>query len=247
MRTIRLYLPQTFLEETNLSLANEAFHHAIHVLRGKVGDHYILFDGQGNEAQAELKSISRREATLFVSSVRQWQIESPLNTLLIQCISKGERMDYTVQKATELGISTIQPVSSERCNVQLDKKRQQKKQQHWQAIIINACEQCGRNNLPELLPLITLEQALVKWQKQVQLLFLHPEKSQHFDQLKLKQNPPTHIGFIAGPEGGFSEKEVTLAQQLNITALSLGPRILRSETAGITALAIAQSCWGDLK
>ncbi len=247
MRSIRLYLPHPFREQATLSLENEAFHHAIHVLRGKVGDHYILFDGQGIEAQAELKSIARRQATLQVNSVKKHAIESPLKTLLIQCISKGERMDYTVQKATELGVSILQPVTSERCNVQLDEKRTKNRQNHWQAISISACEQCGRNNLPELLPLITIKQALEKWRKKVNLFFLHPEHSKRFADIDKNHAPLDNIGFIAGPEGGFSDTEIKLAQQLNIPALTLGPRILRSETAGITALAIAQSRWGDLK
>ncbi len=246
MRFIRLYLPQPYHLRSELLLENEAFHHAIHVLRGKVGDSYFLFDGKDTVASTTLLSIARHSAILLIKSVQKQQLESPLNTILIQCVSKGERMDYTLQKSTELGITAIQPVLSERCNVQLDEKRWLKRQKHWQSIIISACEQCGRNTLPRLLPLVNLPQALATLKDQYALFLLHQQQSQNLRQWQKQHEHFSSLGFIAGPEGGFSESEVEMVKQFHIPLLSLGPRILRSETAGITALTVAQATWGDL-
>jgi len=242
MRTIRFYHPTTLVQETEMQLEGDAFHHAINVLRCKKGYQLELFDGKGQQSQAEILSVERRSAQILIQKCEQIDRESSLKTGLIQGISKGERMDYVLQKATELGVSQIQPVITERCNVQLDDARWEKRHEHWRKITISACEQSGRNVLPELFPPISLEQALQQKQNVTATFLLHPEGGVPFDQAK-PQNK--FIEFIVGSEGGFSEDEVNNIKALGIQSLIMGPRILRSETCPVAALAIAQFCWGD--
>ncbi len=243
MRTIRLYHPQSVQSNSEVLLEDTAFHHAVHVLRCKRGDQLELFDGNGQQAQAVLASVERRKALVQIQSVTNQDRESPLHTLLIQAISKGERMDYCLQKATELGVSEVQPVFSERSNVHLDSKRWEKRHDHWNKVIIGACEQSGRNHLPQLHVPVALEQAIESAHHYQGIFLLHPENSIPFSQAKPQNG---HIGFIVGSEGGFSEQEVKRVKDAGIQSLHLGKRILRSETTGVVAIAIAQSRWGDL-
>ncbi len=176
------------------------------------------------------------------------ECESPLRITLAQGISRGERMDYTLQKSVELGVSRIIPLSTERCGVKFDAKRAAKRLQHWQGVIISACEQSGRNDIPEILPTISLHAWLdahrVPCQQQEALrLLLHPRATQSLRQL----TPPTgEISLLIGPEGGLSDNEIDMATQCGFEGIQLGPRVLRTETAGVAALAALQSYWGDL-
>ncbi len=242
MKKIRLYFPEAYQPGATIELTGDAFQHGVKVLRCRLGDMLELFDGNGKTAMVELIAIQRRHANVVVVEVTSINRESPLNTLLVQSVSKGERMDWVLQKATELGVSVIQPVLSERCNVQLDKSRWTKRWQHWQRVIISACEQSGRNHLPQLKPVMELSQFISQTPTK-QLFVLQPELGIRFTKLKIKPKYP--IGFLIGPEGGFTDKEVDSCIAAGIKGVTLGPRILRTETAGISILAIAQSHWGD--
>ena len=246
MKTIRLYYPKSYQENASLELSDDAFHHAIKVLRCRKGDKVQLFDGTGTKADAEILSVERRTATLLIKQVKAVNRESPLKTTLVQTVSKGERMDFVLQKASELGVHRIQPLITERCNVKLDSSRWEKRQQHWQRVIISACEQSGRNQLPQLLPVIRFNDLLENSAstKKSQWYILQPERSQTLAQLNIDNNQA--VTFIIGSEGGFSDDEIKRCLQAGITAVTLGPRILRTETSALTVLAIAQALWGDV-
>lgn len=175
-----------------------------------------------------------------VGTPRSVSRESPLPVTLLQAVGKGERMDWALQKATELGVTRIVPILSERCNLQLDDSRWDKKLAHWQGVVIAACEQCGRNRLPELAAPLDFDAALAGERAALRLLF-DPEAGQGFAELP----PPASVALLIGPEGGFSAAERGRAGDAGYTALRIGPRVLRMETAATAAIAVVQSRWGD--
>ena len=243
MRRIRFYLPQPFQAGEVIRLDKAQAHYALNVLRLKNQHPIELFDGQGQQAIGTLIVTGRRSADVCVEALENCDRESPLHTILLQGISKGDRMDYTLQKAVELGVTEIQPLFTQRCDVKLDDNKQQKRVQHWQGVIQSACEQNGRNVLPTLHAPQTLE---AYWSANPSLsgLVLHPETEHSFKTLpdSLTQSP---IQLLIGPEGGLTEDEVEVAQTHGLTATRLGPRILRTETAAPTILAALQARWGD--
>jgi len=243
MKKIRLYYPENYQPGASFELSGDAFQHAVKVLRCRLGDVLELFDGKGRVALAELTTIEKRRAEIMIGECLTVNTESSLHSVLVQAVSKGERMDWVLQKATELGVTIIQPVISERCNVHLDKTRWQKRLLHWQRVIISACEQCGRNHLPELNPVIDLSQ-FIQEKPQKQSFILQPKLGSTMHQLEIDSTKS--VSFIIGPEGGFSEREIACCLTAGVNGIKLGPRILRTETAGIAVLAIAQSLWGDL-
>lgn len=245
MKTIRLYYPEFYQANSSVKLTDDAFHHAFKVLRCRKGDLLELFDGKGTQAETEVLLVERRSATILIRQVEKIDRESPLQTILVQGVSKGERMDFVLQKATELGVTVIQPLLTERCNVQLDAARWQKRQLHWQRIIISACEQSGRNQLPHLLPVLNFDDFLKKNASSgfSQTYLLHPQQQKHLCDLVVDKKQP--ISFMVGSEGGFSDDEINTAKKTGITTVGLGPRVLRTETAGLSVLAIAQTLWGD--
>jgi len=242
MKRIRLYYPAEYQLDASIELTGDAFHHGVKVMRCRVGDRLELFNGAGFVAFAELIDIQKRSAMVVIRELSEVSRESPLNTILVQAVSKGERMDWVLQKSVEIGVTTIQPVISERCNVHLDPERWQKRMLHWQRVIVSACEQCGRNHLPSLKPVINLP-TWVQENSLDQIFILHPKIGARMQTLKVKQSK--QLGFIIGPEGGFSDEEVELCISSGVKGINLGPRVLRTETAGIAVLAIAQSLWGD--
>lgn len=242
MRIPRFYLPTDYVAGQTLSLSKEQAHYALTVLRMKNQRPLELFNGQGQQAQAQLIVIGRRDADVIIETVTSPNTESPLNTILLQGISKGDRMDYTLQKTVELGIRQIQPLFTAHCDVQLDDKIVKKRQQ-WQDIVISACEQSGRNVVPQVLEPMSLVDWLTQ-NPQAQGLVLDPYASTTLKTLPetLKAHP---IHLLIGPEGGLADTEVAAAQQAGFQAVQLGPRILRTETAGVVVLAVLQSLWGD--
>jgi len=236
----RLYLSIALAEGDTIALPEAAARHAVQVLRLEPGAALTLFNGAGGEFEAVLDSVDKRTATVLVGAHRAVERESALALTLAQCVSKGERMDYTIQKAVELGVSCIQPLLSSRSVVKLDAQRWEKRQEHWQGVVIAACEQCGRNRLPELLPV----QALSSWlaDGEALRLVLAPGGARTLRKLP----SATAASLLVGPEGGLSEDELALALQNGCTAVGLGPRVLRTETAGVAALAALQALWGDL-
>jgi 16S rRNA (uracil1498-N3)-methyltransferase len=241
MRIPRFYCPQLQQDDMQLELPESVHRHAVQVLRLKPGARIRLFDGKGLECEAELTVVEKRHSQVQLQAPLESQHESPLNITLLQGISRGERMDFAIQKAVELGVSTIVPVITERCNVQLKQDRAQKRRDHWQGVLISACEQSGRAFLPELAAVTTLEAVLAGSEDELKLV-LDPRASQHFNDLARPQT----LSLLIGPEGGLSEAEIDLAAQHGFTALQFGPRILRTETAAVAALAVAQTLWGDL-
>lgn len=249
MRIPRFYVPATYTKGQTLPLSKELAHYALTVLRLKHQRPVEVFDGQGNQARAILNVTSRRSADLMIESVSSPTTESPLNTILLQAISKGDRMDYTIQKTVELGISQIQPLFSEHCDVKLSGDKLDKKIKQWRDIAINACEQSGRNLVPEILPATTLEDWFNDQTDPEELtgFVLDPEAEKS---LKNLPSPPADLWqqklhLLIGPEGGLSDNEVRLAVDKGFTAIRLGPRVLRTETAGVTVLSALQCIAGD--
>lgn len=246
MRIPRFYLPADYQPGLVVALNKEQSHYALTVLRLKNGHQLQVFDGQGQQAEAQLQVINRREAQVQLGEqITRPGCESPLNTVLVQGISRGERMDYSLQKAVELGVTSIQPVFTERCEVRLDEEKSDKRRQQWQALVISACEQSGRCVVPEVLPLITLTDWIEQHPNQTQGLVLDPYNSQTLNTLAAPDFSQA-LAILIGPEGGLTEQEVKQAQQAGLRGIRLGPRILRTETAAPVILSLLQARWGDL-
>ena len=253
MRISRLYLEGDYQAKQTLPLPKEQAHYALTVLRLK--NNYLIeaFNGKGLQATGKLIVTSRRSAYFQIERVTHPQVESPLNLTLVQGISKGDRMDYSIQKSVELGVTRIQPILTERCDVKLPPEKFKKRQQQWQAIAINACEQSGRTIVPTILPIQTytewLAQSFPPPSSQILLgLVLDPYAQQtlnHIEKPKVFENSPPPIQLLIGPEGGLTEQEVQSATQIGLTPITLGPRVLRTETAGPAVIAILQALWGD--
>lgn len=241
MRVPRFYCASLGPPQSSMLLPESVFRHAVQVLRMKAGAELSLFNGSGLELKAQLEQVDKRQATVKLQQPIETNNESPLDILLMQGISRGERMDYAIQKAVELGVKRIMPVITERCNVQLSGDRAEKRLNHWQGVVISACEQSGRSFLPELLPITSLDTALVEVNDDCKLV-LDPEAVQGFSSVK----KASRIALLIGPEGGLSDTEVQRAMDGGFTGITLGPRILRTETASAAALAMVQARWGDL-
>lgn len=214
-------------------------HYISRVLRHVAGDAVQLFDGSGQEYLGELIDVGKKAVRVELREQLAGQAESPLRIHLGQGLSRGERMDWAIQKATELGVGEITPIVSERCEVRLKDERADKRLAHWRQVAISACEQCGRS----VLPVIHAPISLAEWQGHVQAelkLVLHPVAA------PLESHARPHsLAFLIGPEGGLSEAEVEQAKAAGFHAARLGPRVLRTETAPVVALAVAQQLWGD--
>lgn len=245
MRIFRAYAPLPIVNfDQNIKLPLAASHHLATVLRAEPGNIVHLFDGQGNRFEACITELGKQLAVKILRALPS-DSESPLSIQLLIAVGKGDKMDWIVQKATELGVTSIQPLTSQRCAVQLSKERWKKKQQHWQTIAINACEQSGRDFLPTVASVLPLEKALQMDNNRLNLL-LHPGAGgQRLKQL-LSEAVTSSASVLIGPEGGFTEEEVTLAQQHNFRLASLGPRILRMETAAISSITLLQALLGDI-
>ncbi|MFF7706397.1 16S rRNA (uracil(1498)-N(3))-methyltransferase [Pseudomonas sp. NPDC007930] len=214
-------------------------HYVGRVLRLASGDAVQLFDGSGFEYRGQLSEVGKKRVVAHLAEQLPGQPDSPLAVHLGQGLSRGERMDWAIQKATEMGVSEITPVVSERCEVRLNDERADKRLAHWRQVAISACEQCGRSSVPLIHPPL----ALAQWLQQVEAdlkLVLHPVAE------PLASHPkPGRLAFLIGPEGGLSDAEVQQAQGSGFLPARLGPRVLRTETAPVVALALAQQLWGD--
>lgn len=224
-------------------LDDNAYNHVVRVLRMKVGEDLILFDGSNHITPATIYEISKKALIVKTGSSIKEDRESPLNIHLGQVISRGEKMEFTIQKSVELGVSEITPLISERCGVKLDAERLEKKQQQWQKIIISACEQCGRNIIPIINPVVKLETWCQNLPDHGLKLNLHPKAAGGINAL----SEETHkIHLLIGPEGGLSDAEIAMTHQYQFTDVLLGPRILRTETAALTIITALQVRFGDL-
>jgi len=238
----RLYCDLTLSPGAEITLPEGAARHALTVLRLQEGDALNLFNGEGGEYRAILVCANKREARARLIEFCAAERESPVDITLALGISAGERMDYSLQKAAELGVSAIQPLATERSVVKLAGERADKRLQHWQHVVIAACEQCGRNRVPAVAPVQTLFGYLGGIDRGKRLLMLSP----HAD-LPLKDVAPAPAAVVLiGAEGGLAPSEIQAAQASGFEPVRLGPRILRTETAPVAALAVLQALWGDL-
>lgn len=241
MRIPRIFHPEPLVAHSPVTLDDNAARHVARVLRLGIGAELALFDGNGGEYPATIAELDKRRVIVELGDQRNIEVESPLTITLAQGISRGERMDYTIQKAVELGVSRIVPLSTERSVVNLKGDRLEKKHAHWHGVIISACEQCGRNTLPELLQQQSLDEWLARRPHGSGLLLDHRAEAS-LGSLQIGQQ----ITLLIGPEGGLSEQEQQRASDAGYQGIRLGPRVLRTETAALTALAALQSHWGDL-
>ncbi|HSW69208.1 MAG TPA: 16S rRNA (uracil(1498)-N(3))-methyltransferase [Gammaproteobacteria bacterium] len=241
--TIRIYQAQPFKENTNITLDEAASHHLARVLRVSVGEEIRLFNGKGGEFSAIIQQINKKNVQIEIKKHIDREVESSLDIWLAQGISRGEKMDLTIQKAVELGVKKIIPLFSERCNVKLDQDRSLKRLEHWRSIVMSACEQSGRNRLPEL----EMPQALDRWLPTVQAdfrLILSPYAENTLK--KLAVSSTARVVVLIGPEGGLSDLEISQAVGQGFLPLNLGPRVLRTETAGLAVIAALQGFYGDM-
>ena len=239
----RVYVDMDLADQATVTLGEEAYHHLIVVLRRIRGDAITLFNGRGGEYAATIEAVGKRKLEARIVEFRNVERESALHVTLAQAVSKGERMDYTIQKAVELGVSAIQPLLTERVVVRLDTERWARKQEHWQAVAIAAAEQCGRTRVPKVAAVMDMNDWLTACPPDALRLVLSPTASP----AALNRTDRQPVVLLVGPEGGMSEVEVKLADLAGFAGLPLGPRVLRTETAGVVALSILQSKWGDLK
>jgi 16S rRNA (uracil1498-N3)-methyltransferase len=248
MPTSRLFAPLLLQPDTQVSLTGEQARYVGKVLRLRPGDSVTVFNGKGGEYAATIASIDKSGVVLNITEYLDIDVESPLHIHLLQCVSRGERMDFVVQKTTELGVQRITPVLSQFSVVKLVKDRAEKRQQHWQKIASSACEQCGRNSLPQ----IDLPVALQNWfgdnldtpAGSSLRLMLAPGASEKLSSIEL---PGATAILLIGPEGGFSDAEYEQAAAAGFRNIGFGPRILRTETAAIAAVTALQSLFGDLQ
>jgi 16S rRNA (uracil1498-N3)-methyltransferase len=242
MRISRLYIDQPLSQNCQLRVTGQQAHYLSKVLRLKANTPVHVFDGKGAEFSAHLTAISRHEVELQVDSPLPGQSESPLHTILGLGLSRGERMDYAIQKSTEMGVSVIVPLFTEFCEVKLEGPRLQKKLQHWQQICISACEQSGRTIVPAVLEPQSLSTWCQAQNSPVRLVFCPTGNA-----LTSKDPSISQISLLIGPEGGFSTGELTNVETAGFERVQLGPRVLRTETAPIVALTAVQLMWGDFR
>jgi 16S rRNA (uracil1498-N3)-methyltransferase len=242
MRRIRLFSEQPMASGQTIELTGPPAHHLLNVLRRRAGDRVTIFNGDGFEHAGRLSDIRGRDrCTIELTTSDRPATESPLNITLIQAIGRGDRMDWALQKSVELGVSAIQPVFSERTEVRLSAERAQKRLAHWQSVVISACEQCGRVRVPTIHPPAALHELP---RAEGLGLYLDPDAAGGLADLAPPDEQP--IGLAVGPEGGFSDRDIAVLKELGFSGLRMGPRILRTETAGPAVLAALQARWGDL-
>lgn len=242
MRISRLYVPLPLALNEQVELDDDSGHYVRTVLRLKKDDAIILFNGKGGEYTCLISEISRKSVLVSIKSWSDRNVESPLQVTLGLGISRGDRMDLSVQKAVELGVHQITPLMTERCVVQFKGDKKPQRLQHWQKIVQHAAEQSGRTVLPELIEIATLQ----NWASNQQGLkvFLDPYAEQSLAQL---QPDGMKVTLLTGPEGGFADQERNIAKAAGFIPVRLGNRILRTETAAIAALAAVQILWGDFR
>lgn len=240
MRLPRLFINSDLKDGVVVELPKETSHYVRQVLRLREGSSVILFNGLGGEYRGKVR-INNKQTSVTIEEFSNISVESSLRIHLGQGISRGEKMDYVVQKAVELGVSEITPLFTERCGVKLDEERAEKRLEHWQKIIISACEQSGRNNIPQIHPPAEISEWIT--QRNEALRFIcHPGLSSD----EFSHEGKESVAILIGSEGGFTEAEVAGAIVHDFKSLVLGPRVLRTETATVAALAKLQVTWGDM-
>ena len=243
MNLPRFYCREALSPGAHIELPEPVARHAVRVLRLPPGAPMILFDGRGGQYPAHIERIERDRVMAVLASWEEIERESPLSITLVQALQAGEKMDFTIQKAVELGVRHIVPVESRRSVLRLAGERAAKRVAHWQGVVASACEQCGRNQVPLVAPLEKLENWLARPATGALRLMLAPDAEQTLVDLP----PAKEVQLLIGAEGGLDPQEMIAARQAGFVGVRMGPRILRTETAGLAALSILQALWGDFR
>lgn len=243
MNLPRFYCREALAPGAHVELPEPVARHAVRVLRLPPGAPMVLFDGRGGEYPARIERIERDRVVAELGAWQDVERESPLAITLVQALQVGEKMDFTIQKAVELGVRDIVPVESRRSVMRLAGERAAKRVAHWQGVAAAACEQCGRNQVPLVAPLEKLESWLARPAHGALRLMLAPDAEQTLVEIA----PAGEVQLLIGSEGGLDPQEVIAATQAGFRAVRLGPRVLRTETAGLAALAAMQAIWGDFR
>lgn len=242
-RNPRIYFPQALCADERYTLTGDQHRHISQVLRLKAGAALTLFDGAGGEYSAVIEEVQRATSMVRTGEYRDVDKESPLKIRLAQCIGRGDRTDYSIQKAVELGVTSIVPILTRRGVVRLDAQRAQRRLAHWNGIIVHACQQCGRNRVPELCSVVTLNEWLHDYECGGLDLTLDPDAATSMSELEYGGGLLT---LLVGPEGGLESEELETAYKAGFVGVTLGPRTLRTETAAAAGVTAAQLRWGDL-
>lgn len=243
MSNLRFYSAENLIIGATVKLSENAATHATRVLRLNEGEVINLFNGDGFDYACELILVKKNEVLAKVKGSAAINNEPPLNITLLQGISSGDRMDYTIQKAVELGVKQIQPVATERSVVKLSAERAEKRVEHWQNVVISACEQCGRASIPTVFAPNTLSNWLAtNTQSDTTRILLNPIGAKRLAEIA---KPAGEIQLLIGAEGGLTQEEINLAINHNFQSVLLGPRVLRTETAALAAMSAMHTLWGD--
>ena len=237
----RFYVDFALSPDSVVKLPDDVVRH-LNVLRVKNTEEIVLFNGNGKVYPALPEVLEKRHASVRILREEATDNESPLNITLVQAVSAAERMDFTLQKSVELGVAEIRPVISERCVVRLSGERAEKRVARWQEIVVSACEQSGRNIVPKVLPLATYAQALQQLPQETAKLLMSLNRAQKLSDVQPQSGK---VVFMVGPEGGWTEKEEQQAFDAGFQSVTLGKRVLRTETASLAAIAAMQTLWGD--
>ena len=237
----RFYVDFALSPDSVVELPDNVVRH-LNVLRVKNTEEIVLFNGNGKSYPALPEVLEKRRASMRILREEATDNESPLNITLVQAVSAAERMDFTLQKSVELGVAEIRPVISERCVVRLSGERAEKRVARWQEIVVSACEQSGRNIVPKVLPLTTYAQALQQLPQETTKLLMSLNRAQKLSDVQPQSGK---VVFMVGPEGGWTEKEEQQAFDAGFQSVTLGKRVLRTETASLAAIAAMQTLWGD--
>ena len=237
----RFYVDFALSPDSVVELPDDVVRH-LNVLRVKNTEEIVLFNGNGKAYPALPEVLEKRRASVRILREEATDNESPLNITLVQAVSSAERMDFTLQKSVELGVAEIRPVISERCVVRLSGERAEKRVARWQEIVVSACEQSGRNIVPKVLPLTTYAQALQQLSQETTKLLMSLNRAQKLSDVRPQSGK---VVFMVGPEGGWTEKEEQQAFDAGFQSVTLGKRVLRTETASLAAIAAMQTLWGD--
>lgn len=237
----RFYVDFALSPDGVVELPDNVVRH-LNVLRVKNTEEIVLFNGNGKSYPALPEVLEKRRASVRILREEATDNESPLNITLVQAVSAAERMDFTLQKSVELGVAEIRPVISERCVVRLSGERAEKRVARWQEIVVSACEQSGRSIVPKVLPLTTYAQALQQLPQETAKLLMSLNRAQKLSDVQPQSGK---VVFMVGPEGGWTEKEEQQAFDAGFQSVTLGKRVLRTETASLAAIAAMQTLWGD--
>lgn len=244
MRLIRIFCDTPLSAGSTVALSSAGAYHVARVLRMRAGAPLVVFDGSGVDHHGEIVEVDGDKVMVQLRHHTPGMAESPLRISLVQGVSRSERMDWTLQKATELGVAAIAPVLTARSVVRLDEKQATKKQAHWRGIVTGACEQCGRSRTPSVSAPVALRDYFANVRKEGMRLVLSPSAPASLAGIA---SLPSRVELLIGPEGGLDDDEIAAAQKSGFMPVRLGPRVLRTETAAVVALTVLQALWGDLQ